>query len=201
MIRVLIAEDQALLREALRDVLSRAEDIDVVATCERGDQIAEQAVATVPDVALLDVELPGMDGIQAASLLRDAVPACRALILTVFGRPGYLRRALDSGALGFVLKDTPPQQLIDAIRRTAAGERVVDRDLAVAALEHGHSPLTERERDVLALSREVAGTADIAAQLHLTEGTVRNYLSAAMQKLEVTSRAEAARMAEQHGWL
>lgn len=201
MIRVLIAEDQALLREALRDVLSRVDDIDVVASCERGDEILASACIAVPDVALLDIELPGMDGLEAASQLRTALPECRVLMLTVFGRPGYLRRALDSGALGFVLKDTPPGELVDAIRRAAAGERVVDRDLAVAALEHGHSPLTKRERDVLALSRELAATRDIAERLHLTDGTVRNYLSAAIQKLEAGSRADAARIAETNGWL
>jgi two-component system response regulator DesR len=201
MIRVLIAEDQALLRETLRDVLQRVDDIEVAATCARGDEILEQAMAKQPDVALLDIELPGIDGLTAAAQLRDALPACRVLMLTVFGRPGYLRRAIESGALGFVLKDTPPAELIDAIRRTARGERVVDRDLALAALDGGTSPLTDREREVLAMSREVAGTREIATRLHLTEGTVRNYLSAAIQKLQAGSRAEAAQIAEERGWL
>lgn len=201
MIRVLIAEDQALLREALRDVLSRADDIEVVATCERGDEVLHAAKEAKPDVALLDIELPGIDGLAAAAQLHAAMDTCRILMLTVFGRPGYLRRALDSGALGFVLKDTPPAELISAIRRTAAGERVIDGDLAVAALDHGRSPLTDRERDVLAMSREVAVTGEIAERLHLSEGTVRNYLSAAIQKLNAGSRAEAARLAEEHGWL
>ena len=201
MIRVLIAEDQALLREALRDVLSRADDIEVVASCDRGDAVLQAALDSRPDVALLDIELPGIDGLEAAAQLHNAMASCRILVLTVFGRPGYLRRALDSGALGFVLKDTPPAELITAIRRTAAGERVIDGDLAIAALDRGRSPLTNRERDVLAMSREVAGTGEIAQRLHLSEGTVRNYLSAAIQKLNAATRAEAARLAEEHGWL
>lgn len=201
MIRVLLAEDQALLRETLRDVLSRVEDIEIVATCERGDEIIAAAKEKRPDVALLDIELPGIDGLEAAAQLRDELPNCNVLMLTVFGRPGYLRRALDSGALGFVLKDTAPRDLIEAIRRTAKGERVIDPELAVAALDHGNSPLTDRERDVLAMSRETQVTGEIAARLHLSEGTVRNYLSNAIQKIGVTSRTEAARIAEDHGWL
>jgi two-component system response regulator DesR len=201
MIRVLLAEDQALLRETLSDVLSRVEDIEVVATCERGDEVVDAALKAQPDVALLDIEMPGMDGLDAASELRRALPSCNVLILTVFGRPGYLRRALDSGALGFVLKDTAPRDLVDAIRRTSRGERVVDPELAVAALDYGDSPLTERERDVLAASRDIQTTSEIAEKLHLTEGTVRNYLSNAIQKAGATTRAEAARIAEERGWL
>lgn len=201
MIRVLIAEDQAMIRGALAALLSTEADIEVVATVERGDHVVEEALRTNPDVALLDIEMPGQDGITAAAELRKRVPACRVLILTVFGRPGYLRRAVDAGVSGFLLKDAPPDELASAIRRTAKGERVIDTQLAVAALSEGSSPLTPRERDVLAMSTRGASVEEIARTLHLTNGTVRNHLSIAIQKLNARNRVEAARIAEEKGWL
>jgi two-component system response regulator DesR len=200
-IRVLIAEDQAMVRGALASLLGLEPDIGVVAEVERGDEIVAAARQARPDVALLDIELPGTDGIAAAAELTRALPDCRVLMLTTFGRPGYLRRALESGAAGFLLKDAPSEQLADAVRRVAAGERVVDPDLAAAALVEGDSPLTPREQEVLAASRELATVAEIARAVYLSPGTVRNYLSSAMQKLGARTRAEAVRIAEEKGWL
>jgi len=201
MIRLLIAEDQAMIRGALAALVGREADIEVVAQVERGDQVAAEALRTRPDVAMLDIEMPGKDGLAAAADLRGALPDCQVLILTVFGRPGYLRRAIDIGAASFLLKDAPPEQLADAIRRTAAGERVIDPKLAVSAIAEGLNPLTPRERDVLALSVRGASVEEIAVALHLGRGTVRNYLSVAMQKRSAKSRVEAARIAEEKGWL
>ncbi|MEN3362549.1 MAG: two-component system, NarL family, response regulator DesR [Mycobacteriales bacterium] len=200
-IRVLLADDQHLVRGALAALLSLEEDIDVVAQVGRGDEIVAAARAAQPDVALLDVEMPGLDGIAAAAALRAAVPGCKVLILTTFGRPGYLRRAMEAGALGFVVKDTPAMELATAVRRVAAGERVVDPALAAATLAGGASPLTGRERDVLVAARAGATIADIAARLVLSEGTVRNYLSAAISKTGTRNRVEALRVAESNGWL
>jgi len=154
-----------------------------------------------PDVALLDIEMPGIDGLAAASVLAQEVPQCRSLILTTFGRPGYLRRAMESGAFGFVVKDAPPEQLADAIRRVVAGERVVDPVLAAATIASGTSPLTARERDVLVAARPGATVAEIARMLLLSEGTVRNYLSAAIAKTGTRNRVEAVRTADEQGWL
>ena len=201
MIRVLIAEDQAMIRGALAALLSTEADIEVVAQVERGDRVVEEAVRTKPDVALLDIEMPGKDGITAAAELHAELPACRVLILTVFGRPGYLRRAVDAGVSGFLLKDAPPDELASAIRRTAKGEKVIDSQLAHAALSEGSSPLTPRERDVLAMSVRGASVEEVARSLHLTNGTVRNHLSIAIQKLNAKNRVEAARIAEEKGWL
>jgi two-component system, NarL family, response regulator DesR len=201
LIRLLIAEDQAMIRGALAALLSTEADIEVVAQVERGDHVVEEAVRTRPDVALLDIEMPGNDGITAAADLRAELPSCRVLILTVFGRPGYLRRAVDAGVSGFLLKDAPPDELASAIRRTANGERVIDSQLAVAALSEGSSPLTPRERDVLAMSVRGASVEEVARSLHLTNGTVRNHLSIAIQKLNARNRVEAARIAEEKGWL
>lgn len=201
MIRVLLAEDQAMVRGALVALLRLESDIVVVAEVARGDEVVPRALATQPDVALLDIEMPGGDGLQAAQALRSALPSCRVVILTTFGRSGYLRRAMESGAVGFLLKDAPAAQLVVAIRRVYAGERVVDPELALAALSEGNNPLTDRERDVLAASLSGASIADIATQLSLSEGTVRNHLSIAIQKLGVHNRMEAARLAEQKGWL
>ena len=201
MIRVLLAEDQAMIRGALAALLAAEPDIEVVAQVERGDRVLDEAQRTRPDVALLDIEMPGKDGITAASELRDKLPSCRVLILTVFGRPGYLRKAVDAGVTGFLLKDAPPAELAAAIRRTAKGEKVVDSQLALAALSEGSSPLTPRERDVLAMSRTGASVEEVARTLHLTNGTVRNHLSIAIQKLNAHNRTEAARIAEEKGWL
>ena len=201
MIRVLLAEDQSMVRGALSALLSLEDDIEVVAEVARGDDITGAAERVRPDVALLDIELPGGDGLSAAAVLRDRLPETRVIILTTFGRPGYLRRAMEAGAIGYVLKDAPVDALATAIRRAVAGKRTVDPTLAVTALSEGRNPLTEREREVLATSREVATIAEIAARLYLSQGTVRNHLSAAIQKLEARNRAEAARIAEQKGWL
>lgn len=190
-----------MVRGALAALLGLERDIDIVAEVARGDDVVPAALAARPDVALLDIEMPGLDGLTAAAQLRAAVPACRVVILTTFGRPGYLRRAMEVGASGFLLKDSPASELASAIRRTAAGARVVDPALAVAALSEGSNPLSEREREVLAASVELATIADIAARLSLSEGTVRNHLSGAIQKVGARNRAEAARIAEDKGWL
>jgi two-component system, NarL family, response regulator DesR len=200
-IKVLIAEDQAMIRGALAALLGTEEDIEVVAQVDRGDRVVEAALKSSPDVALLDIEMPGQDGITAAAELRKKMPECRVLILTVFGRPGYLRKAVDAGISGFLLKDAPPDELASAIRRTAQGEKVIDTKLAVAALSEGSSPLTPRERDVLAMSTRGASVEEIARSLRLTNGTVRNHLSIAIQKLNAHNRVEAARIAEEKGWL
>jgi two-component system response regulator DesR len=200
-IRVLLAEDQAMVRGALAALLSLERDIEIVAELARADEVVDAALTTRPDVALLDIEMPGGDGISAAAALRSALPDCRVLILTTFGRPGYLRRAMESGVVGFLLKDAPAAQLAAAIRRAMAGERVVDPALAAAALSEGGNPLTERERQVLAAAARGASIAELAATLYLSEGTVRNYLSVAIQKLGARNRTEAARIAEEKGWL
>jgi two-component system response regulator DesR len=201
MIRVLLAEDQAMVRGALSALLSREKDIAVVAEVARGDEVVQIALLTQPDIALLDIEMPGGDGLAAAQALQKALPGCRSVILTTFGRSGYLRRAMESGAVGFLLKDAPASELAIALRRVMCGERVVDPDLALAALSEGTNPLTPREREVLAASLFGASLAEIAARLVLSEGTVRNHLSTAMQKLGAQNRMEAARLAEQKGWL
>ena len=201
MIRVLIAEDQGMVRGALKALLAMEGDIEIVAETDRADQILALALQTNPDVALLDIEMPGGDGITAAGHLRKELPSCRSLILTTFGRPGFLRRAMEGGASGFMLKDAPAHELAVAIRRTMVGERVVDPGLAAAALSSGISPLSEREREVLVAGQNGASIAEIAKTLFLSEGTVRNYLSSAIQKLEVSNRTEAARVAEDQGWL
>jgi two-component system response regulator DesR len=201
MIRVLLAEDQGMVRGALAALLALEGDIAIVAEADNGDDAVQKALATTPDVALLDIEMPGKDGLQTAAELHERLPACRVIILTTFGRPGYLRRAMESGAVGFLVKDAPSAQLAVAIRRAVAGERVVDPALAASALSEGNNPLTQREREVLAQAAGGASIAAIAAALYLTEGTVRNYLSVAMQKLGAQNRVEAARIAEQKGWL
>jgi two-component system response regulator DesR len=200
-IRLLLADDQTLVRSALAALLDLEDDFEVVAQVGRGDEVVAAARAGAVDVALLDIEMPGLDGLAAAAALAHAVPQCRALILTTFGRPGYLRRAMESGALGFVVKDAPAEQLADAVRRVARGERVVDPILAAATLAGGASPLTGRERDVLIAARDGATVGDIAGKLFLGEGTVRNYLSAAIAKTGVRNRFEAIRVADERGWL
>jgi two-component system, NarL family, response regulator DesR len=200
-IRILLAEDQALVRGALIALLNLEEDLEVVAEVSKGDQVLLTAKKTKPDIALLDIEMPGSDGLSAAEALHKNLPSCRIVILTTFGRSGYLRRAMESGAVGFLLKDAPADQLAIAIRRVMAGERVVDPELALSALSDGDNPLTGRERDVLTASLEGASIADIAARLYLSEGTVRNHISIAIQKLNVHNRMEAAHLARERGWL
>jgi len=200
-IRVIIAEDQGMVRGALATLLGLEEDIEVVAQCSRGDEVVTAALAERPDVALLDIEMPGMDGLEAAARLHQAAPECVIIILTTFGRPGYLRRAMEAGATGFVVKDGPADQLAVSIRRAVAGERVIDTALAAAALSDGSNPLTPRERDVLHAASAGATIASIARALFLSQGTVRNYLSSAIQKTGARNRIEAVRAAEEHGWL
>jgi two-component system response regulator DesR len=200
-IRLLIADDQALVRGALSALLGLESDIEVVAEVGRGDEVAPAALAARADVALLDIEMPGIDGITAAAELRKTFPSCRALMVTTFGRPGYLKRAMQAGAAGFVVKDTPAPQLADAVRRVAQGLRVVDPALAAESLAQGDSPLTERETDVLGVAIAGGSIADIARILHLSEGTVRNHLSSAIGKTGARNRADAARIAEESGWL
>jgi two-component system response regulator DesR len=201
MIRLLIADDQSLVRGALAALLSLEDDFEVVAEVGRGDEVVAAATAVQADVALLDIEMPGIDGIAAAAALRSELPSCRVIVVTTFGRPGYLRRAMEAGASGFVVKDIPADQLADAIRRVQAGLRVVDPALAAETLATGESPLTARERDVLVAARGGGTVADIARLLFLTDGTVRNYLSSAIGKTGARTRVEAARVAEQRGWL
>ena len=201
MIKLLLADDQAMVRSALAALLALEDDFGVVAQVGRGDEVVAAALAHSPDVALLDIEMPGVDGLAAAAALAHEAPSTRVIILTSFGRPGYLRRAMESAALGFVVKDAPAEQLADAVRRVMRGERVVDPALAAATLAGGASPLTGRERDVLVAARDGATVADIAGKLFLSEGTVRNYLSAAIAKTGVRNRVEAVRVADQRGWL
>jgi two-component system response regulator DesR len=200
-IRVLIAEDQSMVRGALRALLDLEDDIEVVAEVGRGDEVVAAVREHAPDVALLDIEMPGHDGIEAARELAVAAPACRAVILTTFGRPGFLRRAMEVGAAGFLVKDAPVAELARGLRAVMAGERVIDRNLAAAALAIGATPLSAREAEVLRASRDGATVADIAARLFLSEGTVRNYLSSAIGKTGGRTRVEAARIAEGKGWL
>ena len=200
-VRLLLADDQALVRGALAALLALEPDLEVVAEVARGDEVVRTALEVRPDVALIDVEMPGMDGTAATAALRKELPGCRVLIVTTFGRPGYLRRAMAAGAAGFVVKDTPARQLADAVRRVHAGLRVVDPALAAETLTSGDSPLTPRETDLLRAAREGGTVADLARVLHLSEGTVRNYLSSAMGKTGARTRAEAVRIAEESGWL
>jgi two-component system response regulator DesR len=200
-IRVLVADDQALVRGAVAALLSLEQDLEVVAEVERGDQVVVAARANAPDVAVLDIEMPGIDGIAAAEVLRREVPSCRVLIVTTFGRPGYLRRAMESGASGFIVKDAPAKRLADAIRRVHAGLRVVDPELAAESLAVGENPLTPREADVLREARDGSSVAEIASRLFLGDGTVRNYLSSAIGKTGSRNRVEAVHIAEQKGWL
>jgi two-component system response regulator DesR len=201
MVKVLLAEDQAMVRGALAALLALEDDIEIVAEVGRGDEVVPFALKVQPDVALLDIEMPGQDGLAAAADLRKMLPSCRVLILTTFSRPGYLRRAMESGAAGYLLKDAPATQLAEAIRRAMAGERVVDPALATAALSEGSNPLSEREREVLSAATEGASIAEIAAEFALSEGTVRNYLSIAIQKIGAHNRVEAAHIAREKGWL
>ncbi|MFF6956362.1 MULTISPECIES: response regulator [unclassified Streptomyces] len=201
MTRVLLAEDQGMMRGALALLLNLEDDLEVVAQVAAGDRIVAEALEARPDIALLDIELPGRSGLDAAAELRERLPSCQVLILTTFGRPGYLRRAMEAGAAGFLVKDGPVEELAHAIRRVLRGERVIDPALAAAALSAGPSPLTPRERDVLNAAADGSTVADIAARVFLSESTVRNYLSAAIGKTGTRNRIEAVRHARQNGWL
>jgi two-component system response regulator DesR len=200
-IRVMIAEDQAMVRGALSALLAMEPDIEIVAEAARGDEVLPAALDALPDVALLDIEMPGGDGLESAAELTRRVPTIKIIMLTTFGRAGYLRRAMTAGAVGFLLKDAPAAELADAVRRAFAGERVIDPDLAITALREGENPLTDRERDVLRASAGGASIETVADLLHLSPGTVRNYLSNAIRKLATKNRVEAARLAELKGWL
>ncbi len=201
-IRILVAEDQAMIREALATLLDLEPDMRVVGQVGRGDEVADavDALGGV-DVALIDIEMPGLDGLSAAAQLRKRHPETKVVVLTTFGRPGFLRRAMEAGAAAFMVKDAPAARLAEAVRRVLAGERVIDPDLAAAALADGINPLTGRERDVLAASADGSVNAEIAEKLRLSEGTVRNYLSACIQKTGARNRAEAVRIAQEKGWL
>jgi two-component system, NarL family, response regulator DesR len=201
MIRLLLADDQALVRGAMAALLELESDLTVVAEVERGDRVLDAVRAHAVDVALLDIEMPGMDGVAAARQLAEQAPTCRVLMVTTLGRAGYLRQAMAAGASGFVVKDTPARLLADAVRRVHQGLRVVDPALAADSLALGDSPLTEREADVLRAARDGGTVSDIARQLHLSQGTVRNHLSAAIGKTGARTRAEAVRLAEEYGWL
>ena len=200
-IRVLLADDQAMIRGAFAALVGLEHDMTVVAQVGTGDAVVPAALRTRPDVALLDVQMPGLDGITAAATLHQVLPSCKVVILTTFGRPGYLRRAMEAHAAGFLVKDAPPETLVDAIRRVQAGLRVVDPALAVESLSLGESPLTGRERDVLAATVDGGTIAEIAARLFLSEGTVRNHLSSVIGKTGARTRADAVRIADERGWL
>ncbi|MFD9480053.1 MULTISPECIES: DNA-binding response regulator [Streptomyces] len=200
-IRILLAEDQSMVREALAALLGLEPDIEVRVQVARGDEVLAAARAHDVNVALLDIEMPGMTGIEAAAALHAELPALRIVILTTFGRPGYLRGAMEAGASAFLVKDAPAAQLAAAVRKVLQGERVIDPTLAAAALAEGANPLTDREREVLRAAEGGATNAELAARLHLSQGTVRNYLSTSIQKLAARNRAEAVRVAREKGWL
>jgi two-component system response regulator DesR len=202
MIKVLLAEDQSMVREALAALLGLEPDIEVVVQVARGDEVLPAARAHPDlDVALLDIEMPGATGIEAAAQLHREFPSLKLVVLTTFGRPGHLRSAMESGADAFLVKDAPAAQLAEAVRKVLAGERVIDPTLAAAALADGANPLTEREREVLRAAADGATNAELATTLHLSQGTVRNYLSTAIQKLTARNRTEAVRIAREKGWL
>jgi two-component system, NarL family, response regulator DesR len=200
-IRVLVAEDMQILRDTLSALLRLEDDIDVVAEATDGDAILSAAAAQQPDVALVDMDLPGTDGLTAAALLHQQCPDCKVLILTALGKPGNLRRALAAQVAGFLPKDTPAAALVDAVRKVSAGQRVFDQQLALSALEVPSSPLAPREAEVLRRFTTGAGPAEIAAELYLSYGTVRNYLASAVTKLDARNRVDAVRIAAEAGWL
>jgi len=201
MIDVLLVEDQTMLRDAVASLLALEDDIAVVGAVGTAADAIAACARLRPDVVLLDIELPDRDGLSVAEELAGSLPECRVVIVTTFGRPGYLRRAMAANVAGFVLKETPAAELASVVRRAHAGEEIVDPALALSALREGDDPLTPRERDVLRAARDHATVADLAAHLYLSEGTVRNYLSTVMQKLGARNRAEAVATAEQKGWL
>ncbi len=200
-IRIVLADDQALVRGALAALLDLEPDLEVVGQAADGEQVLRLVADTLPDVVLMDVEMPGGGGIEATARVRARFPGVRVLVVTTFGRPGYLRRAMEAGASGFVVKDTPAHALADAVRRAHAGLRVVDPVLAADSLALGRSPLTARESEVLRSAATGATIAQLADTLHLTEGTVRNHLSAAIGKTSARNRADAVRIARDAGWL
>jgi two-component system response regulator DesR len=201
MIRVLLAEDQAMMRGAIAVLLDLEDDVEVVAQVADGRDIVPVALDVRPDVALLDIELPGVSGLDAAASLAAQLPQCRVVVVTTFGRPGYLQRAMAAGAVGFLVKDGPVEGLAEAIRQVVAGRTVIDPELAGAALRTPPSPLTHRERDVLAAAESGSTVSDIAGLLHLSESTVRNYLSDAIGKTGTRNKTEAALLARRNGWL
>ena len=201
MIRVLIAEDMHMIRGALVALLTLEHDMEVVAELERGDMIVPTALETHPDVAVLDIDLPGMDGLTAAEQLHQRLPECRALVLTGLSQPGNLLRALKVHVRGFIIKDAPAETLADGVRRVASGERVIDPELVAAALETGSTPLTTREADVLREAERGLPTEQIAVRLSLSPATVRNYLSNAISKVGGRNRIDAIRIARDAGWL
>jgi two-component system, NarL family, response regulator DesR len=200
-IRVLLAEDQLMFRTAVRRLLDLEDDIHVVAEVGRGDEVVSAALSSRPDVAVVDIEMPGLDGISAATELRRQLPTCRTLILTMYGRPGFVQRAMEGGIAGFLLKDSPAEALAEAIRRCAAGDEVVDSGVAARALRIGPCPLTPREREILAACAEGLTSAEISRRLWLSEGTIRNKISEVLGKLGVRNRIEAVQIARESGWL
>ncbi len=200
-VRVLLAEDQHVVRRALVALVDLEDDLHVVADVDRGDAVLAAALASRPDVAVLDLDMPGLDGLEAAALLRERLPACRVLVLTGLAQPHHLLRALRQQVHGFLAKDAPAADLVGAVRRVAAGARVLDPDMVAAALEIGPSPLTARETDVLRTAARGESTAQIAASLFLSPATVRNYLSSAMAKLGARNRVDALQIAQRSGWL
>lgn len=201
MIRVLLAEDQLMVGEALATLLDLEDDIEVVSKVSDGHEVVPAATACCPDIAVIDIEMPTLDGLSAAEELRQALPAVKIVILTAFGRAGFLRRAMDAGANAYLLKDRPVAELAQTLRKVLAGSTIVDPELALAALATGANPLTPREAEVLAAARDLATVSEIAHSLFLSAGTVKNHLSFAMAKLGARNRAEAVRIAEQQGWL
>ncbi|MFI9588934.1 DNA-binding response regulator [Nonomuraea sp. NPDC052265] len=202
MIRVLLAEDQAVIRHALATLLGLEADFEIVAAVESGDAAVAAAAAHRPDVAVLDIDMPGtLDGLAAAAEIRARVPSCRTLMLTAYGKPGHLKRALAAQVDGFLLKTAPPEDLVSAIREVTRGGRVLDPSLAVTAWDLADNPLTPREADVLRLVAGGAEATDIAQRLHLTAGTVRNYLTAIVAKLNARNRTDAVRIATEAGWI
>jgi two-component system response regulator DesR len=201
MIRVLLAEDQAMIRGALLALIGLERDMTVVADVERGDEVVGAARRTRPDVAVLDIDMPGIDGLSAAAILRDELPETRIMILTGLGQPGHLTRALEARVGGFMKKDAPSDELADAIRRVAKGQRFLDPDLVATALEIGTNPLTAREAEVLRVAADGGSTEDIGAQVYLSPATVRNYLSSSISKLGARNRIDAIRIAREAGWL
>ncbi|WP_165986452.1 DNA-binding response regulator [Streptomyces sp. YIM 98790] len=201
MIRIVLAEDMHMIRGALVALLDFEHDIEVAAEVDHGDDIVPAVLKYRPDVAVLDIDLPGTDGLSAAEVIHERLPSCRTLMLTGLSRPGNLRRAMETGVSGYIAKDAPPAKLADAIRRVAAGERVIDRQLAFSAWEARANPLTQRETEVLRMTAEGAEAVEIATRLFLSVGTVRNYLTSVVTKLNARNRVDAIRIAREQGWI